>query len=242
MWADGVRLAKEAKAAAGAKQPVWIAASSGCYGASLANGAEYTGDYGDATYETIRMFHQSKLECIRTLDVDAVAIETIPSLAECQVLADLLQEGFVEKGTACWISLSCRNGSELNDGTPLTRALETFRSVPSSLLPAIGLNCCDSNNLKELVTIVLDDTIAHGPVRALVIYPNSGETWDAQTSSWNEGTGCHGVDLASRLVELIRYTRQMWRGEDAPTMIVGGCCRTRPEAIAAVSSQVKNCL
>ncbi|CAG8484420.1 7426_t:CDS:2, partial [Paraglomus occultum] len=39
-----------------------VALSLGPYGAILCNGAEYTGDYGDATFDDILWFHKERLD------------------------------------------------------------------------------------------------------------------------------------------------------------------------------------
>lgn len=241
MWFDAVALARQAIRN---DSRVHVAASSGCYGAALANGAEYTGDYGLATELEVADFHRCKLERMRTLDVDAVAIETVPSLLECQALAQVLAESnTLSESTACWISFACRNVSQLNDGTDLRRALEVLRPIPTSRLTAIGLNCCDSVHLESLMTLVVEDMLENGPVRAVVVYPNSGEEWDAAQATWSPGTGLTAAEeLSNRLLKVIKQVERLWSRRFAldqyPTMVVGGCCRTRPPAIAALRKQV----
>lgn len=56
-----VQLAREARDEHGSGH---VALSLGCYGAFLANGAEYTGDYGDRTREELVAFHRERLEIL----------------------------------------------------------------------------------------------------------------------------------------------------------------------------------
>ncbi|CAM9797343.1 unnamed protein product, partial [Hapterophycus canaliculatus] len=58
-----------------------VAASLGCYGASLADGSEYRGDYGGTagvTQERLREFHAERLDVVVRADgVDLVVFETV---------------------------------------------------------------------------------------------------------------------------------------------------------------------
>ncbi|MFB3739748.1 MAG: homocysteine S-methyltransferase, partial [Candidatus Velamenicoccus archaeovorus] len=79
-----------------------IAASIGPYGAVLANGAEYTGDYGKDVDELER-WHRPRMEVLAASGADLLAIETIPSVVEAEALARAL--GSLPE-TPAWISFS----------------------------------------------------------------------------------------------------------------------------------------
>jgi S-methylmethionine-dependent homocysteine/selenocysteine methylase len=82
--------------------------------------------------------------------------------------------------------------------------------------------------------------------RVIVVYPNSGEQWDAQHSTWKEGTGCTSPDgFADRIIEAVLLVRSIWKSLMSPSestpppkMIVGGCCRTSPTTIAAIRKRL----
>jgi S-methylmethionine-dependent homocysteine/selenocysteine methylase len=123
--------------------------------------------------------------------------------------------------------------------------METLRSIPLSSLQAVGFNCCDSDYLPELVRTLLVDMATHGPVRGIVLYPNSGEEWDAASEDWKEGTGCRAADeLAVRLMNVTSMIQDTWselcpnNNEPPPRILLGGCCRTRPAAIASLRKLV----
>jgi S-methylmethionine-dependent homocysteine/selenocysteine methylase len=68
----------------------------------------------------------------------------------------------------------------------LTEALPVLQALPVNALPAIGLNCCDYRHLSSLAKILVTFIVkehqpaqGQGRSRALVLYPNSGEEWDA---------------------------------------------------------------
>ena len=68
-----------------AARPRWVAASVGPYGAALADGSEYRGDYGPRVAE-LRDWHRPRLHALTDTDADVLAIETIPCLAEVEAL------------------------------------------------------------------------------------------------------------------------------------------------------------
>ena len=57
----------------------------------------------------------------------------------------------------------------------------------------------------------------------VVVYPNSGEQWDARERAWS-GDGTGFAALAGE-----------WTGSGA--RLVGGCCRTGPDAIGVLAGQ-----
>ena len=95
-----VGLAREAAdAARGGRRrtPLLVAASVGPYGAVLADGSEYSGDYG-LSDAALRDFHGPRIEVLATAGADLLAIETIPSEQEAAVLLEVLDE--MPEGTA----------------------------------------------------------------------------------------------------------------------------------------------
>eukprot|EP00522_Entomoneis_paludosa_P011441 CAMPEP_0172452506 /NCGR_PEP_ID=MMETSP1065-20121228/10150_1 /TAXON_ID=265537 /ORGANISM="Amphiprora paludosa, Strain CCMP125" /LENGTH=424 /DNA_ID=CAMNT_0013204571 /DNA_START=103 /DNA_END=1377 /DNA_ORIENTATION=+ len=281
LWQQGIALAVQAAQeqrhknhANNNKDPDFVIASSGCFGAALANGAEYTGDYGPSqTIDTLMAFHQGKLDAIQRCGggddggVDGIAIETVPSLLECQALAQLCSDQNSNNNDddnaslpPIWISLACRNDSELNDGTPLPQALDVLETIPQNVLPAIGLNCCDSLHLPALVQTLLRHvwerstpaTSSGASPRGLVLYPNSGEVWDNATQTWQHGTGCTTPnEMATRLFALVEQMDASWdawcretshTNPRRPRLLVGGCCRTTPATIAGLRTRLEDYL
>ena len=89
-----------------------IAASIGSYGAYLADGSEYSGDYGLTEQELID-FHRPRMAVLAATEADLFACETIPCQVEAQALAHLLAE-FPER--VAWISFSARDGAHTCHG------------------------------------------------------------------------------------------------------------------------------
>jgi homocysteine S-methyltransferase len=183
----------------------FVAASIGCYGASLHDGSEYRGDYGLSRKE-LADFHRPRLRVLADSGADLLAFETIPSKLEAEAIVGLLDE--LPDAPPSWISFSCRNGAEVCHGELLAECV----AVAAGAGVAAGINCTPPNFLSSLLRS------AQG---ATVVYPNSGETWDARRQIWT-GESSGGIEeLAPE-----------WRGLGA--RVIGGCCRTTPASVAAI--------
>ena len=115
---------------AGRRRPL-VAASVGPYGAFLADGSEYTGDYAidDAGLAT---FHWRRLEVLARAGADLLAVETIPSAREARVLRRLIER--LDTAPPAWFSFTCRDGAHLSDGTPVEEiATDLARRFPDPL-------------------------------------------------------------------------------------------------------------
>lgn len=88
-----VELARKAREAYLAENPqagtLLVAGSVGPYGAFLADGSEYRGDYQRSAAE-FQAFHRPRVEALLDAGADLLACETLPSFAEIQALAALL--------------------------------------------------------------------------------------------------------------------------------------------------------
>jgi len=213
--ASEARAAWQAERPAGDDGPLLVAASIGPYGAMLANGAEYRGRYGRSVAE-LRAFHRERLEVLAATDADVLACETIPELEEGIALVELLAE---TPGARGWLSFSCTDGARLRSGAPVEEAFALAEQ--SSRVLAVGVNCTAPQHVDELLARARSVTS-----RPLIVYPNSGESWDAATKRW--------IDVGGPTVDG-RGARR-WVEEGAS--IVGGCCRVTPVQIAAVAAAV----
>jgi homocysteine S-methyltransferase len=83
---------------------------------------------------------------------------------------------------------------------------------------AIGVNCTQP----ALITALIAELRAASD-KPVIVYPNSGEGWDAARRCWT-GTS-DPEDFGAKAAEWFKAGAQM----------VGGCCRTRPAHIRAVA-------
>lgn len=206
------REAEHDPAHAGRAKPL-VAASIGPYGAMLADGSEYRGNYG-LDEAALMDFHRPRLQLLANTGADLLACETVPCLAEARALARLLQE---VPGSEAWISFSCRDGAHDSQGEPFAdcvAALDGFAQVG-----AVGINCTAPQHVESLVAIARART-----KKPIVVYPNAGEHYDAVRKVWHGTAHDGGAALAEAAMH--------WA--DAGARLIGGCCRTTPQDIAAI--------
>lgn len=188
-----------------------VAASVGPYGATLHDGSEYRGRYGIGR-SALRAFHEPRLRLLDGCGADLLACETIPDVEEARVLGALLEK----TRTPAWISFSCRDSRSISDGTPIAEVAKYFSEHPGVV--AIGINCTAPQFVTPLIAEIRDAA----PDKAVVVYPNSGERYDACDNTWH-GT-VSPLDCAAAATE--------WRAAGAG--LIGGCCRMGPGHIAAM--------
>jgi homocysteine S-methyltransferase len=252
MIQNGVMLAQQAVSETpqhnSAMPGPYVVASTGPYGAAMADGSEYTGKYpNEVTREALYEFHIQKARALLNCRPDGLAVETIPNLGEVRVVCEVLRElqENLDVPVACWISLACRNQHELNDGRSLEEALDVIRSCDPErrYIAAVGVNCCDSAHIMSLVDIIVDASIKDGPgPRGIPVYPNSGEAWDAANEQWKDGTGADDTQFTDRIMDVVEMIQDAGDEMDgsgvAQKIVVGGCCRTSEKTIAALRKRI----
>ncbi|RKR03482.1 homocysteine S-methyltransferase [Kushneria sinocarnis] len=195
-----------------------VAASVGPYGAALADGSEYRGDYTDDE-RTLQAFHRPRLAALMSERPDLLAIETLPSLGEARALSRLLPEF---PGARAWVSFTTRDARHISDGTPIRDCAALLAECPQVV--AIGVNCTAPHHVGELIGEIR--AVSDRPV---IVYPNAGEHYDPHQGGWQpQATPPAGT---SPFGELARQ----WQAAGAA--IIGGCCRTTPEDIRAIAAQ-----
>ena len=207
-WADSTHRA-------GRMRPL-VAASIGPYGAYLADGSEYRGDYGISVAE-LMAWHRPRMAVLAAAGADLFALETIPCLAEVEALAALLAEF---PHMPAWLACSCRDGASLSSGEPLVAAARI--AAQTRQIVAVGVNCTAPRFVQDLLAAA-----RRGTEKALLCYPNSGETWDAAARCWVEGSG---------VTDFVEPARRWYA---AGARLIGGCCRTTPHDIAAIAQALR---
>ncbi|MFC9591140.1 homocysteine S-methyltransferase [Streptomyces sp. NPDC056944] len=206
LLARSVELARTAGDAVG--EEVWVAASVGPYGAMLADGSEYRGRYG-LTVGALERFHRPRIEALAEAEPDVLALETVPDAEEAEALLRAV-EGC---GVPVWLSYTVEGG-RTRAGQDLAEAFAV--AAGNEQVVAVGVNCCDPADAGDAVELAVAVT-----GKPAVVYPNSGERWDARARGWS---GDMAFDPARALA---------WAGAGA--RLVGGCCRVGPETIGALA-------
>lgn len=200
-----VALARAARDDAGV-DGLLVAASIGPYGAALADGSEYRGRYG-LSVAALARWHRPRLELLAAAGADVLACETVPDVDEAQALVDSVRA----VGVPAWLSYTI-DGDHTRAGQPLAEAFSVAAGVDE--IVAIGVNCC----APEDVLPAIARAAATG--KPVIVYPNSGERWDALRRKWI-GPSRFDASLAAQWIA-------------AGARIVGGCCRVGPGDIAAI--------
>lgn len=200
---------------AGRLRPL-VAASVGPYGAALADGSEYRGDY-DLSEDELAAWHRPRWRVLAQSGADLLACETIPSYREALALRRLIEE---TPQTPVWVSFSARDGDHISDGTPLTVCVAVVEGVEQVV--AVGVNCTAPRYIPSLIEAARAAT-----TKPLVVYPNSGERYDATGRGW---VG------ESDPAEFGTYSRE-WRKLGAA--LIGGCCRTKPAHIRQIRDRFR---
>jgi homocysteine S-methyltransferase len=190
-----------------------IAASLGPYGAYLADGSEYHGKY-QLDDQQLLHFHEERLDWVMASAPDLLAFETIPSANEALAIKQLLQK---YPASQAWLSFSCKDDQHISDDTPIEKAVSLFEGMPNIL--AIGVNCTAPEYIQPLIK-----KIKVSVSLPVIVYPNSGEGWDAANKTWISHAQAHS---------LTDYLKD-WISEGAT--IIGGCCRTTPAEISNIRS------
>jgi homocysteine S-methyltransferase len=198
-----------ARRAAAGGSGVRVAASVGPYGAMLADGSEYRGRYG-RTVRELAAFHRPRIEALAEAEPDVLALETVPDTDEAEAMLSAAEGA----GVPVWLSYTI-DGGRTRAGQPLAEAFAL--AAGRDEVVAVGVNCCAPGDVSGAVAVAAAST-----GKSVVVYPNSGESWDAAGRCW---AGRRAFDAADVLG---------WRSAGA--RLIGGCCRVGPAAIAEVAA------
>lgn len=188
-----------------------IVATVGPYGAYLADGSEYRGDY-PAEEGYLTAFHKKRIDLLVEAGVDVVALETLPNLQEAQILLNIMR---AYPDVDCWVSFTCKNDEVISDNTAIEVAAAAVAVHPQVV--AVGVNCTPPQYIEEVTKKM--HRASHKPV---AVYPNSGELYDPVRKIWIGTEENHALQAAC----------ESWYRAGA--RLIGGCCRTTPQSIREI--------
>jgi homocysteine S-methyltransferase len=88
---------------------------------------------------------------------------------------------------------------------------------------AVGVNCTAPGHVADLI-----DAIREGTRKPIIVYPNSGERWDATARCWSGE-----IDRKRFLTAATAWARKgVWA--------IGGCCRVGPATIRELASRLRS--
>jgi homocysteine S-methyltransferase len=182
-----------------------VAASVGPYGAYLADGSEYRGNYG-LTVEELKDFHRPRIQVLAESGADLLACETVPCFEEGIALVELMDEF---AAMPWWLSFSCQNAAQVCGEQPFAQCAALANQAPGMV--AVGVNCTPPQYVVQLAATARSVT-----QKPIVAYPNKGEIWDGQHKCWLPASG-H-----------TNFVQDALAWQKAGAAIIGGCCRTTP--------------
>lgn len=195
-----------------------VAGCIGPYGAYLADGSEYTGNYqlsNDDYFE----FHYEKIKAVIDAGTDLISIDTIPNFKEVKFLGSLMDQKF--STTPYWISLSIKNPAYLADGTSISQVVKYISDHTDAI--GIGINCTPIPNITPTLKNI--NALTKLP---LIVYPNPGDKYNPITKTWTSSN--QNYSFEKLVPEWI----------DLGAKIIGGCCRTTPDDIKIINKIIKN--
>jgi homocysteine S-methyltransferase len=192
-----------------------IAGSVGPYGAYLHDGSEYNGYYTDRTpSEVLKNYHKSKIAALVEAGVDLLAIETIPSKKEAEIIVEIIKEF---PNIKAWLSFSCQtDGKSTVYGDNFQEsAIFCYKLNPNQII-AVGVNCIAPHAVESLLRGINDIP--------LIVYANSGEKYDPDLG-WDNN--CEKLEeyIPSWLNLGVKY--------------IGGCCRVCDNYISKIVDEVR---
>ena len=165
--------------------------------------------------ETCLVEHRLQVEMLAGLDVDLIVIETM----NCRREAEAALLAARDTGLPVLLSLCPREPRQLFSGEPLEQAVPDLVDLGGEALRAILLNCATPEVLQRIFPrfVALSPRLPHG------LYAHLGEP--DEVSGWR---------LPERH-EPERYALWMATRIEEGARLVGGCCGTTPDHIAALA-------
>ncbi|MDF7637977.1 homocysteine S-methyltransferase [Lactobacillus sp. ESL0791] len=184
----------------------FVAGTIGAYGAYLADGNEYRGDYHLSSKEYLD-FHLPRLTTIIAEKPDCLAIETQPKLEEVICLLTWLKEQ--QPQIPVYVSFTLQDSQTISDGTSLKTAVNAVNNFPQVF--AVGVNCVNPHLVSSAITCIQQETS-----KEIVVYPNQGASYDPASKTWQKIA--HPIDF-------YQATKKWYK---LGAHLIGSCCTTGP--------------
>ena len=175
--------------------------------------------------EDLISWHRPRIEALSEAGVDFFAVETQPTWQEAVAILDCIQQ--VDPVLPVWVTFTVKDSNSIASGEPLKEAVNHIirhALYSKARIFAVGVNC----SAPQDITGALDTIRTVAKTLPLVVYPNSGETWDGQARTWG-GAPQNWEDCVGEWLK---------RG----TLIFGGCCRVDSEQIMKLRVAVAKAL
>ena len=159
-----------------------VAGSVGPYGAMLADGSEYRGDYDPGDTPCATSTRRGWRRCSRPAPTCSRSRRSRPCARPRSSWA-----WSTSSGATAWLSFQCRDGAPTAAGEPIGEAIAVGQGAAG--LVAVGVNCTAPRHLPALLA-----PAAAATDLPLIAYPNSGDRWDPVDRIVGSPTPAGGFD------------------------------------------------
>ncbi|MDF7671859.1 homocysteine S-methyltransferase [Lactobacillus sp. ESL0701] len=191
----------------------FVAGSIGSYGAYLADGSEYRGDYNLTANEYLD-FHLPRLKTIIAQQPDCLAIETQPKLTEVITILAWLSDNAPQ--IPVYVSFTLHDTTRTSDGTSLKKVISAINKFQQVF--AVGINC-----VKPVLVTTTIKTIHQLTDKEIIVYPNQGYSYDSFSKTW------------LKIPHTIDFYQSTKKWYEAGAHLIGGCCTTGPEQTCEIA-------
>lgn len=171
--------------------------------------------YGDLTFDELFDIYLEQARALKKAGVDFLIVETQMSLADMR--AGVLAAKEVDLPVFVTMTVE-QNGRSIMGANPLS-VLITLQAMGAD---AVGLNCSTG---PDLMGSILKELLPHAAV-PLIAKPNAGKPCEENSAHY---------DLTP--TQFADEMKELWESGIA---ILGGCCGTTPEHIAALTSALRD--
>eukprot|EP00924_Labyrinthula_sp_SR-Ha-C_P003916 augustus_masked-scaffold_3-processed-gene-8.3-mRNA-1 protein AED:0.32 eAED:0.35 QI:0/-1/0/1/-1/1/1/0/361 len=239
-----------------------VCASLGNFGASRADGSEYTGEYGDLT--TPKVFEEFYMPRIKHLvnlqkdgselkKIDVLAFETVPVLSEARVILDLMMKREVYEALPFMIVLSIQDEFRLSSGENIIEVFSNLSSLYIEKLSylkeqgqnltnrgfvGIGVNCSKPEDAKKCLSLLkkdnekLNQDLLSLECKSKINLICYPNKGEEYDAEKHEWKESKGTPDK----QFVKLLTEMYTNN---VKVLGGCCRTSPETTRLLKSGLK---
>jgi homocysteine S-methyltransferase len=200
----------------------------------------------NAAVDALAKWHLDRLEVFaqdaKTWDsIDCIAFETVPLNTEVRAIRQAMQTLFAQDVVVkdWWISGVFPAGRAPGASESETGVIAFVQAAlgdhsGGDRPTGIGINCTPPQFVSRLVDelqAAARDLCLEGQKPLLVLYPNGGGVYDGVSRTWNESIPAPPAEWARQLGDTARRAHVVGTFGN---VLLGGCCKTKPEDIAAL--------
>lgn len=195
----------------------------GPYGASLGDGSEYTGAYGnDLSQDDLAEWHEPRAKALLDAGVDILGLGSVPCAKEAAAFVQMMRNF---PSIKAWITFYCYNERVSADGTDFRQIVEYCHRTMGKQMFAIGVSCVESSLVSPLFNAIHRVTFPHNV--PLMACP------DKTSYRFKEDFTVESTD--SRTFFDLPISEWLDRG----ATIIGGCCGTVADDIKYIRSEIE---